>query len=210
MKHHTVASIVKLIVTVQKRRAQVRQAQRAYQKRKDTANATEKQRVDELLQLLSDLSGDVESLLQAGATNGNMFRDDEVSKNIQRLWSTYDNVISNENVNPELRLLQVKNNRRLANHQANPNFGLDNGSNSMQQEHNPNAPVPQTSSEVTFDPSAIMMDLTRFRGTTVMKTYQPSAATDAYMAGRNIFQVVQDRQATMKEQDRREAIAHRG
>jgi hypothetical protein len=52
--------------------------------------------------------------------------------------------------------------------------------------------------------------LTRFRGTTVMKTYQPSAATDAYMAGRNIFQVVQDRQATMKEQDRREAIAHRG
>jgi hypothetical protein len=207
MKHHAVASIVELTVSVQKRRAQVRQAQRAYQKRKDTANATEKQRIDELLQLLSDLSGDVESLLQAGFTNGNMFRDDDVSKHIQRLWTTYDNVISNENVNPELRLLQVKNSRRLANH---PSFGLNNGNNTMHQEPNPNAPVPPNNSEVTFDPNAIMMDMTRFSGTTVMKTYQPSAATDNYMAGRSIFQVVQDRQAAMKEQDRREANAHRG
>ena len=96
----------------------MREAQRTYQKRKDTATVTEKRRVDELLQLLSDLSSDVESLLQAASIAGNMSHDDDVSKNIQRLWSTYDTVVNNEHVQPELRLLQVKNSKRQATHES--------------------------------------------------------------------------------------------
>jgi SpoVK/Ycf46/Vps4 family AAA+-type ATPase len=175
----------------------VREAQRTYQKRKDTATETEKRRVDELLQLLSDLSSDVETLLQAASTAGNMDRDDDVSKNIQRLWSTYDTVISNEHVQPELRLLQVKNSKRKAAQQARVDA----------------VPVPQeqggsqdvATSAPAFDVSDMNFDLVRFEETTVLSTFQRTNATDQYMAGRNIFEVVKERQAAMQEAEQRQA-----
>jgi hypothetical protein len=185
----------------------VRQAQRTYQKRKDTANATEKRRVDELLQLLSDLSSDVEILLQASSNAGNLYRDDDVSKHIQRLWTTYDTVINNQNVNPELRLLQVKNSRRLAAHQHNASFRLAAAPSAAHHDMETDTLMARGNSPVPFDPSGINFDLVRFEGSTVMKSYQRSAATDNYMAGRNIFQIVQERQAAMKEADRRYAEA---
>jgi hypothetical protein len=173
----------------------VREAQRTYQKRKDTATETEKRRVDELLQLLSDLSSDVETLLQAASTAGNMQRDDDVSKNIQRLWSTYDTVISNEHVQPELRLLHVKNSKRQAAHQARVD--------TVPQEQGGSQIV--ATSPLAFDVSHMNFDLVRFRETTLVTTFPRTDATDQYTASRNIFELVKERQAAMREADRRRA-----
>lgn len=229
----------------------MREAQRSYQKRKDTATALEKKRADELLQLLFDLSSNIEPLLQAASTAGNMYRHDEVSKNIQRLWTTYDIIINNEGVKPELQMFQVKNTQRLANHQTKSNFrvvttgtildGRSQSAESVVPRKNPIPfdpsglnfePVNESSHAVgttegqsnsidttaarqhsgpdlprklpfPFDPGALNFDLVRFEGTTVMSSFQRTAATDEYMAGRNIFDIVQERQAAMKEADRR-------
>ncbi|KAF2439818.1 hypothetical protein P171DRAFT_489617 [Karstenula rhodostoma CBS 690.94] len=102
---------------VEKRRAQVREAQRAYQKRKDSATASERRRCDDVLQVLSDLSMDVEALLQAAADAGVTKEEGELADHIRRLWSTYDTAINSPCLGPELRLLQVKNERRQAAHQ---------------------------------------------------------------------------------------------
>ncbi|KAH7065655.1 hypothetical protein BKA63DRAFT_161582 [Paraphoma chrysanthemicola] len=195
---------------IEKRRAQVREAQRAYQKRKDTATVTEKRRIDVLLQLLTDLSSDVESLLEAASTAGNMHRDDAVSKSIQRLWSTYDTVINDDEVKPEMRLLQVKNTRRLANHQTNAKFRMADSAKDSEAEQEQGHPD-RTSPAITrpehtkspFDPSVLNFGLVRFEETTVMSSFQRTATTDRYMAGRNIFDIVKERQAALKEADRR-------
>jgi hypothetical protein len=189
---------------MQKRRAQVREAQRAYQRRKDTATAQGKHRADELLQLLSDLSTDVESLLQAAATAGHMQRNDEVSRNLQRLWSTYDTVVNSDGVKPELRLLQLKNSRRLAAHHTSPNLPVDNEPSAPQLDLEVN--MPTRKSPNSYDPSAISFDLVRFEGTTVMSTFQRTAATTRYMGGKSMFDLAKERQAAMKDADRRMAM----
>lgn len=191
------------LTPLQKRRAQVREAQRAYQKRKDTATVTEKRRVDVLLQLLTDLSTDVEALLQAASTAGSMYRDDAVSRNIQRLWSTYDTVVNDDAVKPEMRLLQVKNIRRLADHQANANLRIAAGAREPEQDHAPPDVAPVEDSSAPFDPGALNFDLVRFEETTVMSSFQRTTTTDRYMAGRSIFDIAMERQAAMKEADRR-------
>jgi hypothetical protein len=183
---------------MQKRRAQVREAQRAYQKRKDTATATDKHRADRLIQLLSDLSTDVESLLQAASTAGNMNQNDELSKNIQRLWSTYDTVVNNDCVNPEMRSLQLENSLRLATSRST----VINAP--MNAQSNIESGVPLIRSQPSFDPSAISFELVRFEGTTVMQSFQRTSTTNRYLAGKNIFDVMKERQAAMKEADRRQ------
>lgn len=175
----------------------MREAQRTYQRRKDTATATESRRADELLQLLLDLSTDVESLLQAASIAGNMHRDDEVSENAQRLWSTYDSVISSEHVQPELRLLQLKNTKRLVAHQAKEKSRIDTAlelaeprldgscTSTGQNDHN--------------------FELGRIEGTTVISSFQRTAATEQHIAGRSIIVIVKERQAALKETDQRQA-----
>jgi hypothetical protein len=195
-----------------KRRAQIREAQRSYQKRKDTATATEKKRADELLTLLSDLSTDVENLLRAASAAGSMDGNDHMSKSIQRLWSTYDTVINNECVKPEMRLLQIKNSQRLASHEVNANPPAPNVPHAVTNVDTilnvgavTNGKAAETSEDTfgAFNPSAMRFDLVRFEGTTVMSSFQRTAATDSYMAGRNIFDIVKERQAAMKAADRR-------
>jgi hypothetical protein len=133
-----------------------------------------------------------------------MNRDDDVSKNIQRLWSTYDSVISTECIKPELRLHQLKNDRRMTSHQSNSGLRSDGVSSVAQAETNSGAVVPPRNNP-PFDPSAMSFELVRFEETTVMSSYQRTAATERYMAGRNIFDIVQERQAAMKAADRRQA-----
>jgi hypothetical protein len=188
---------------MQKRRAQVREAQRAYQKRKDTATATDKHRADKLLKLLSDLSTDVEYLLQAASTAGNMNQNDEVSRNIQRLWSTYDTVMNNDCLNPDLRSLQLKNSHRLATCRTHTNSTVPHVS--IIAPANLESGVPSSRSQTSFNPSAISFELVRFEGTTVMQSFQRTSTTNKYMAGRNIFDIMKERQAAMKEADRHEA-----
>jgi hypothetical protein len=190
----------------------VREAQRTYQKRKDTATAIEKRRADDLLSILSDLSTEVENLLQAAAEAGSMHGDDNVSKNIQRLWSMYDNVVHNECIKPEMRLLQLKNDRRVAAHQGRASSHIAGASSAPHAITNVEAVVntgaitdigPVDMPSTTLIP-ALRFDLVRFEGTTVMSSYQRTAATDSYMAGRSIFEIVKERQAALKATDGRE------
>ena len=59
---------------------------------------------------------DVEALLQAAADGGVMKEEGELPDHIRRLWSTYDTAINSPCLGPDLRLLQVKNERRQAAH----------------------------------------------------------------------------------------------
>jgi len=172
----------------------VRQAQRTYQKRKDTVTATEKRRVDELLQLLQDLSSDVESLLQAASNTEIMHRGDEVSKNVQRLWTTYNTVISSEHVQPELRLLQVKNTKRMATHQEREVPRVPATSEQLTSRHD--------KSPVSLDPAGY--DPGRYEGMTIIGSFTRTAATEQYMAGRSVYDIVKQRQAALKEAERQQ------
>ncbi|CAO2652176.1 Nn.00g004590.m01.CDS01 [Neocucurbitaria sp. VM-36] len=188
---------------IEKRRAQVREAQRAYQRRKDTATASEKQRVDELLQVFSDLSSCVEALLQASSKAGVMHRHDDVSKHIQHLWIAYNTAINDPSVTPELRLLQMKNGQRVSDHHSNENFINPAKSRETTNERPvtealPLAVVPST----PFDPRDISFELVRFEETTVMQPFQRTTSVNGLMAGRSIFDVVKERQAAMKEADK--------
>ncbi|ORY17287.1 hypothetical protein BCR34DRAFT_583752 [Clohesyomyces aquaticus] len=102
----------------EKRRAQVRNAQRTYQRRKESAVATATQRSDELLEVLSDLSMDVEELLRAVSVSGALDEKTDVGDRLRRLWSSYNVAIHSSCVKPELRLLQIKNDKRRADREA--------------------------------------------------------------------------------------------
>lgn len=136
-----------------------------------------------------------------------------MSKSIQRLWSTYDTVINNECVKPEMRLLQIKNNQRLATHQASSSptaSNIPHAVTNVDAITNAGAVTDldivelPTDTFVPFNPSAMRFDLVRFEGTTVMSSFQRTAATDSYMAGRSIFDIVKERQAAMKASDRQQ------
>ena len=129
-----------------------------------------------------------------------MHQDDQVSKNIQRLWSTYDTVVSSDCVKRELRLLQVKNSRRIATHPEHTNLPAANAPSALQLDRE--SDVPSRKSPNPFDPSAISFESVRFEGTAVMSSFQRTAATDRYMEGKSMFDLIKDRQATMKEADR--------
>ncbi|KAH8712019.1 hypothetical protein GQ44DRAFT_730891 [Phaeosphaeriaceae sp. PMI808] len=188
---------------IEKRRAQVREAQRTYQKRKDTASATEKRRVDDLLQMLSDLATSVEALLQAASTSGSIHRNDGVSLNIQRLWTTYNTVVNNPCVEPELRLLQIKNNRRLATHQTNVNLQDGDLPTVPRQDAETIIAAPSKTGPTSFDPSPINFELVRYEGTTVLSSFQRTSISDEYMGGRSLLDIVKERQAAMKAADRK-------
>lgn len=190
---------------MQKRRAQVREAQRTYQKRKDHATASDKKRVDELLQVISDLSSDVESLLHAASKAGAMYRDDSMSKQIQRLWSSYDSAINHACVKPELRLLQLKNDRRLADHHSAENFRIEAASSdasNVEGNANPQPPAIRQEPTPLFDPTSVSFELVRFEETTVMQPFQRTSSVNSRMAGRSIFDIVKERQAAMKKADK--------
>ncbi|KAF2867508.1 hypothetical protein BDV95DRAFT_610896 [Massariosphaeria phaeospora] len=173
---------------IEKRRAQVREAQRSYQKRKDNFVASEKHRCDDLLQIVSDLSTEVEDLLRAASKAGIIGQPGDVATQMRRLWSVYDGVINNPSVQPELRLLQIKNDRRRADHQSSENFRVV----AVRQ--------PETLDQLPCSssmpiPQEIDLELVRHDGTTLVQSFNPAASSSNIMAGRSIFDVVSERQA---------------
>ncbi|KAF2726892.1 hypothetical protein EJ04DRAFT_529884 [Polyplosphaeria fusca] len=184
---------------IEKRRAQVRNAQRTYQKRKDNASASVNQRCDELLQLLSDLSNDIESLLHAASKSGCMEHKDEVSAQIRKLWDSYDVAINSPSLAPELRLLQLKNNRRQADHQSVEAFRirvsddvLDDRPNSASKSNTPVA-----------DDNTPDMELVRVSENTLLQPFSNLASNSKIMGGRSIFEIVMERQAEFNQPNSR-------
>ncbi|KAF1948766.1 hypothetical protein CC80DRAFT_599437 [Byssothecium circinans] len=98
--------------TIEKRRAQVREAQRTYQRRKDSDSASERRRSDEVLEAMFDLSTDIETLLQTAVGTGALVQNNDLSECIRNLWFSYNVAIKKPCMLPDLKILQVKNDRR--------------------------------------------------------------------------------------------------
>jgi hypothetical protein len=157
-----------------------------------------------LLQVLADLSSDVEALLQAASKAGMIRGKDDVSKSIQRLWTTYDTAINSPAIHPELRLQQMKNDQRLADYGRNQD--------STMAVESRNSPVKAMAPIVRpmhgkdrmplFDPRDISFELVDHEETTVALPFQRVAFINGRMAGKDIYQEVQERQAALKEAER--------
>jgi len=140
------------------------------------------------------MSTDVEALLQAASKAG-MHPDDDVSKHIQRLWSTYDAAINNDCVQPEMRLQQIKNNRRLADSQNRPDICSILASKNTQQD------CSVVKEANTINNGDVSLELVRYGDTTVVQSYQHDQSYHAYMAGRSIYDVCAERQDAMRLAD---------
>ncbi|KAF2464209.1 uncharacterized protein BDR25DRAFT_319289 [Lindgomyces ingoldianus] len=174
---------------VEKRRAQVRNAQRTYQKRKESAAASVNQRCDDLLQVLSDLSTDVEELLQVALKDGALDQKDDIGAQLRRLWESYDVVIHSSCVRPELRLLQIKNDRRRAGYEGKA------PTTEVSSDHE-TAPRPEPfSASDSHDPSFMDLDLGRTQESTLI---QPFRMTSSLHHGKTIFEVISERQAEFR------------
>jgi hypothetical protein len=173
----------------QRRRAQVRNAQRTYQKRKDTASASVNNRCDELLQLLLDLSTDIESLLQAGAKSGRLEHTDDFADRLRKLWDSYDVVINKPCVSPELTLLQIKNGRRRADYQRQDIFRVGVSHGKADRTRSSSSPLngPDT------DTSSPDMELVRVSEGTLIQPFKQSRD----LGGRSILEIVKQRQAQL-------------
>jgi hypothetical protein len=177
----------------------VREAQRTYQKRKDATTTTEKRRADELLRVLANLSSDVEALLQAASKAGMMQRGNDVSRRIQQLWTTYDTAINDPSVQPELRIQQVKNDQRRADYESNQ----DNVTTIVSRDfpRDKSTPMARPAHEKDPMPQLVNFELMDSEETTVALPFQRVAFASASMAGKGIYQIVQERQAALKEAD---------
>ena len=180
----------------------MREAQRSYQKRKDKATAGDKRRVDELLQVLSDLSSDVETLLETASKAGLMSRNDKLSTHIQRLWASYNKTINADCVKPELRLLQIKNEERIATYHSSDNLG---GAAAAEPKVGETGTAPDAAlseSSEPFDPTQATFSFTKFGQTSVLQPYQRLTPFNTLLNGQTMFEIVRERQAALKESDK--------
>jgi hypothetical protein len=139
---------------------------------------------------MSDLSTDIEALLQAASKAGLMNQQGELADRVRQLWTSYDNAINSPCVKPELRLLQVKNDRRRAEHHSNDGFRIN------------AAPRTQLENDAQEPPRIVQpadMELVRVNETTVLQPFPPTHTASMIMAGRSIFEVVKERQAVLKQ-----------
>jgi hypothetical protein len=136
-----------------------------------------------------------------------MERDDDISKSIQQLWDTYDTTINSPFVQPELRLHQIKNDQRLAGHHSDESRRTATISRSAQEE-DPSSTVRSTHGKAPmplFNQSAVSFELVDFEESTIALPYQRVAYVNGRMAGKSIYQEVQERQAALKEAGSRSA-----
>lgn len=180
---------------VQKRRAQVRSAQRTYQKRKESATRSVTQRCDDLLNVLSDLASEVEEVLRVASKAGALDQKDELGIQMLRLRDSYSTAINQPCAQPDLKLLQEKDNRRRAEHTGRGNHRHSHVRNDEE--------MPRSNSSANLaeaDPSNIDMSLVRGDGTTLVQSFREDIESKI-MRGRSIYQVVAERQAALRNSD---------
>ncbi|KAF2015663.1 hypothetical protein BU24DRAFT_421966 [Aaosphaeria arxii CBS 175.79] len=179
---------------IEKRRAQIRSAQRKYQKRKDDAASSVHQRCDDLLQVLSDLSTSIEALLDVACETGSLEQSDELGSHTRRLWSTYDSVINKPCVGSELRLLQIKNNRRQERRKSGVNSSVAAvGEDGL--EASPNDP--EHGADRMHDMPVVDLDNIRGNETTAFVSYLVPGGS-VVERSKGIFEVVAERQASLR------------
>lgn len=134
-----------------------------------------------MLQVLFDLSMDVEALLQAAADAGMTKDEGELADHFRRLWSTYDTAINSPCLGPELRLLQVKNDRRQATHQNTSTERNTSMNSSIQRSSHHREPMD--------------LDLGSVNDQTLLIPFGATQASFPSSGPRNIYQVCRERQA---------------
>lgn len=185
-------------MVIQKRRAQVRNAQRAYQERKDDAMATEKRKRDDVVQVLFDLSLEVEELFKIAVEAGIVHQENVLGIQLRRLCDTHEKVINSSCVEVDFKKLRSRNSGRrniLPSH-ANP-LAIVAATAEVDTLHS------TTSSDAGINSaSAADLDLGGVNDTTIIAPYShlrvSSQGNSKVMGGRSIFQVVADRQAAMR------------
>lgn len=117
---------------------------------------------------------------------GAMDQNDELSAQVRRLWNCYDVSINRPCVKPELRLLQLKNDKRQAAYKNQETFRISHAAENR---------GTSGAAEVTnlVDPSNTDMSLVRGNDTTMLQSFHTTTRNKA-MAGRSIFELVLERQ----------------
>ena len=121
---------------------------------------------------------DVEALLQAAADAGMMKEEGEIPEHIRRLWSTYNTVINSPCIGPELRLLQVKNERRQSVHTSGSGSSAEINTNMQQASH-------------ARDPMDV--DLNRVNEATLISNFNTAQLNYPNPGHRGIYQVCRER-----------------
>jgi hypothetical protein len=185
------------LMLAQKRRAQVRNAQRAYQERKDDAMAIEKKKHDAILQVLSGLAIEVEDLLKVASNSPNLSQVGELENQIRRLRDAHAEAINDPRVKAELKQLRSKHpeRRTIPPCHADPLAIVAATEDMMQSE--------QAESSAS---AASAADTTLGRGNDIpliaFYSHTHSRSQSKVMGGRNIFQIVAERQAAMRNAEK--------
>jgi hypothetical protein len=145
---------------------------------------------------MADLSTDVEALLQVVSKDGLLDQPGEIADHMRRLWASYNTAISSTCIKPELRLLQVKNDRRRAERQEKDNIRKDSTPGS--QLDDVSRRLYHVNKPAGADPSRVDMDLVRVSEGTVLLPFQFDN-TSAIIGGRNIFEIVSQRHAEFQD-----------
>ena len=149
---------------------------------------------------MSDLSTDIEALLQAVSETGLMDQQCELASHMRRLWSSYDTAINSPCVKPELRLLQVKNDRRKAEHQTNGAHRKDAtmGSQTGGITHPTGNAAEHTN--IDIGSSQADMESTSVENESFLQPFPIVHSAGAFMRGRNLFEVMNERSTQFRNQ----------
>lgn len=122
---------------------------------------------------------DIETLLQAAADAHLLKEEGELPDHIRRLWSTYDTAINNPCLGPELRLLQVKNERRQAAHTSATGTGAAGHAKRRQ---------------LSQSRDAMDLEMSHVNETTLITNFAANQLNYPSAGNRSIFQVCRERQ----------------
>jgi hypothetical protein len=117
---------------------------------------------------------------------------------MRRLCSVYDEAINSPSVTPELRLLQIKNHKRRAEHQSTESFRIDNPAEENGSTETTPRAAPEASGLGIDDPSSVDLSLVRGDGTTMIQSFRGLTSVSDSLRGRSIFDIVEERQAQFR------------
>ncbi|KAF2492716.1 hypothetical protein BU16DRAFT_541522 [Lophium mytilinum] len=189
-----------------KRRAQIRSAQKKYRERKERATASQEQRCDELLRVISDISMELEELLKVACATGAMDTDDDLGEKLRRTASCYDSAIERPCIDPELRLLRTKSRQRRGNSRPDTLSPPTDDEATPQPQHAPlnrddSAPstsTPNTLREWRETTHLIELDLGRVSDSSLIQSFVPHPGRKKALGAKMMLDLIKQRQADLK------------
>ncbi|KAF2807272.1 uncharacterized protein BDZ99DRAFT_500521 [Mytilinidion resinicola] len=185
----------------EKRRAQIRSAQKTYRERKERATASQEQRCDELLRVISDISAELEELLQVACATGAIDRNDALGEKLRHTASCYDSAIERPCIDPKLRLLRTKSRQKRENNRPDT-LGPPTDDEAT--------PQPQSSPTRRDDsalstlwswreiPHRMDLDLGRVSDSSLIQSFRPHPGRKTALGAKTMLDLIKQRQADLK------------